>query len=56
MEVQGIMLDKNMNFQTNIKNICRNAGHKSKRSVDIISPYLNQGKKIIMQGNDEILV
>ena len=45
VEILGITLDRNMNFHTHIKNICRKAGQELSALLRI-SPYLNQRKKI----------
>ena len=43
MEVQGIKLDRNMNFHTHVKNICRKAG-QTLSALLRISPDLDPGK------------
>ena len=43
--ILGTMLDRNMNFYTRIKNICRKAGQKLSALLRI-SPYLDQRKKV----------
>ena len=56
VEILGTTLDRNMNFHTHIKNICRKAGKKLSPLLRI-SPYLDQKKKsFIMQVNDKISV
>ena len=45
VEILGITLDGNMNFDTQIKNICRKAGQKLSALLRI-SPYFDQGKKV----------
>ena len=40
VEILGITLDRNMNFYTHIKNICRKAGQKLSALLRI-SPYLD---------------
>ena len=47
MKVLGITLDRNMNFHTHIKNICRKAGQKLSALLRI-SPYLDQRKKVLL--------
>ena len=47
MKVLGITLDRNMNFHTHIKNICRKAGQKLSALLRI-SPYLDQSKKVLL--------
>ena len=47
MEILGISLDRNMNFHTHIKNICRKAGQKLSALLRI-SPYLDQRKKVLL--------
>ena len=47
VEILGIMLDRNMNFLTHIKNICRKAGKKLSALLRI-SCYLSQGKKVLL--------
>ena len=42
-EILGVMLDRNLNFYTHIKNTCRIAGQKLNALLRI-SPYLDQGK------------
>ena len=44
VEILGITLDRNMNFHTHIKNICRKAGQELSALLRI-SPYLDQRKK-----------
>ena len=44
VEILGITLDRNMNFHTPVKNICRKAGQKLSTLLRI-SPYLDQRKK-----------
>ena len=47
MEILGITLDRSMNFQTHIKNICRKPSEKLSALLRI-SPYLDQGKKALL--------
>ena len=47
VEILGITLDRNMNFHTHIKNICRKAGQKLNALLRI-SPYLDQSKKVLL--------
>ena len=47
MKILGITLDRNMNFHTHIKNICRKAGQKLSALLRI-SPYLDQRKKVLL--------
>ena len=47
VEILVITLDRNMNFRTHIKNICRNAGQKLSALLRI-SPYLDQRKKVLL--------
>ena len=47
VEILGITLDRNMNFHTHIKNICTKAGQKLSALLRI-SPYLDQGKKVLL--------
>ena len=47
VEVLGVTLDRNMNFHTHTKNICRKRGQKLSALLKI-SPYLDQGKKILL--------
>ena len=47
VEILGITLDRNMNFHTHIKNICRKAGQKL-RALLRISPYLDQRKNVLL--------
>ena len=47
VEILGITLDRNMNFHTHIKNICRKAGQKLSALLRI-SLYLDQGKKVLL--------
>ena len=47
MKILGITLDRNMNFHTHIKNICRKAGQKLSALLRI-SPYLDQRKKNLL--------
>ena len=47
VEILGITLDRNMNFHTHIKNICRKAGQKLSALLRI-SPYLDQGTKVLL--------
>ena len=47
VEILGIALDRNMNFHTYIKNICRKADQKLSALLRI-NPYLNQRKKILL--------
>ena len=47
VEILGITLDRNMNFHTHIKNICRKVGQKLSALLRI-SPYLDQGKKVLL--------
>ena len=44
VKILGITLDRNLDFNTHAKNICRKAGQKL-RALLRISPYLVQGKK-----------
>ena len=46
VEILGMTLDRNMNFHTHIKNICRKAGQKLSALLRI-SPYLDQRKKVL---------
>ena len=46
VEILEITLDRNMNFHTHIKNICRKAGQKLSALLRI-TPYLDQGKKVL---------
>ena len=41
------MLDRNMNFHTRIKNICRKVDQKLS-PLSKISPYLDQRKKVLL--------
>ena len=50
MEILGIKLDRNMNFHTHIKDICRKAGQKLSTLLRI-SPYLEQEKKVLINKN-----
>ena len=45
--ILGITLDRKTNFHIHIKNICRKAGQKLS-ALFRISPYLDQGKKILL--------
>ena len=47
VEILGITLDRNMNFHTHIKNICRKAGQKLSALLRI-SPYLDQRRKVLL--------
>ena len=47
MEFLGITLDRNMNFHTHIKNICRKAGQKLSALLRI-SLYLDQRGKVLL--------
>ena len=47
MEILGITLDRNMNFHTHIKDLCRKAGQKLSTLLRII-PYLDQGKRVLL--------
>ena len=47
VKILGITLDRNMNFHTHIKNICRKAGQKLSALLRI-SPYLDQRKKVLL--------
>ena len=47
MEILGITLDRSMDFNTHIKNICKKAGKKLSALLRI-SPYLDQGKKVLL--------
>ena len=47
VKILGITLDRNMNFHTRIKNICRNTDQKLSPLLKI-SPYLDQGKKVLL--------
>ena len=47
VEILGITLDRNMNCQTHMKNICRKAGQKLSALLRI-SPYLDQGTKVLL--------
>ena len=47
VEILEITLDRNMNFHTHIKNICRKTGQKLSALLRI-SPYLDQGKKVLL--------
>ena len=47
VEILGITLDRNMNFHTHIKNICRKAGQKLSALLRI-SLYLDQRKKVLL--------
>ena len=47
VEILGITLDRNMNFHTHIKNICRKVGQKLSAMLRI-SPYLDQSKKKVL--------
>ena len=47
METLGITLDRNMNFHTHIKNICRKGGQKLSALLRL-TPYLDQGKKVLL--------
>ena len=47
VEILGITLNRNMNFHTHIKNICRKTGQKLSALLRI-SPYLDQGKKVLL--------
>ena len=45
VEILGITLDRNLNFHTHIKNICRKAGQKLSTLLRN-SAYLDQRKKV----------
>ena len=47
VEILGITLDRNMNFHTHIKNICRKAGQKLS-ILRRISSYLEQRTKVLL--------
>ena len=47
VEILGITLDRSMGFNTHTKNIGRKAGQKL-RTLLRISPYLDQGKKVLL--------
>ena len=47
MKIVGTTLDRNMNFHTHIKNICRKARHKLSALLRI-SLYLDQRKKVLL--------
>ena len=47
VEILGITLDRNMNFHTHIKNICRKAGQKLSALLRT-STDLHQGKKVLL--------
>ena len=47
VKILGITLDRNMNFHTRIKNICRKTDQKLSPLLKI-SPYLDQGKKVLL--------
>ena len=47
MEILGIRLDRNINFHTHVKNICRKAGQKL-RALLRVSPYLDQRKNVLI--------
>ena len=47
VEILGITSDRNMNFHTHVKQICRKAGHSLSRS---------RKKSFIIQANDKISV
>ena len=47
VEILGITVDRNMNFHTHIKNICRKTGQKLSALLRI-SPYLDQRKKVLL--------
>ena len=56
VEILRITLDKQMNFHTHIKNICRKVVRQLSALLRI-SPYLDQEKKVLfIQVNDEISV
>ena len=47
VKILGITLDRNMNFHTRIKNICRKADQKLSPMLKI-NPYLDQEKKVLL--------
>ena len=47
VEILGVTLNRNINFHTHIKNICRKTGQKLSALLRI-SPYLDQGKKVLL--------
>ena len=47
VKILGITLDRNMNFHTHIKYICRKAGRKISALLRI-SPYLDQRKNVLL--------
>ena len=47
VEILRIMLDRNMNFHTHIKSICRKAGQKLSALLRI-STYVYQRKKVLL--------
>ena len=47
VEILGITSDRNMNFHTHIKHICRKAGQKLSPLLRI-NPYLDQGKNVLL--------
>ena len=47
VEILGITLDRNMNFHTHIKNICRKAG-KELSALLRINPFLDQRKTVLL--------
>ena len=55
VEFLGIKLDRNMNFHTHIKNICRKAGQKLS-AVKNQSLRRSKKKSFIIQVNDKISV
>ena len=42
VEILAIMLDRDMNFQIHIKNICRKAGQKLSRCLESVLPLIKQ--------------
>ena len=47
VEILGIKLDINIKSHTHIKNVCRKEGKKLSALLRI-SPYLDQGKKVLL--------
>ena len=47
VEILGITLDRSMDFNTHIKNICREVDQKLSALLRI-SPYLDQAKKVLL--------
>ena len=47
VEILGIIIDRNMNFHTYIKNICGKVGQKLSALLRI-SPYLDQRKTVLL--------